>query len=114
MKFSSTVTVFTKAESRTEAVDDSESLFAFLKKAEAVDNAGVVRLKDDVTFFEVQSAFQESMQKAGNASHLAGGSIPFWGIAGNFADGDGWRMMIVAMRAQPQMTPSRLAAPNGR
>ena len=114
MKFSSEVSVYTKVEGWLLKAETSEELFAFLKKARPMDNAGIVRVKDDATFFEVQTAFQEAMQKAGSSSQLAGGAVSFWGVAGNFADGAGWRMMIVAMLAQPQAQAPRVSLPNGR
>ena len=62
----------------------------------------ILRCPDDETFLGMSAACAEIEGRAEEGVKLVAGSErPFWHVASIFADGAGWRMVLVGMKKVP-------------
>lgn len=83
-----------------------DDLFDVLrKKCEFKDNGAILRLSSDKEYWELVVGINKQIQRAQNGGALVGGTIKVWSQNGLYAEGSGWRMVIVPQEFQVGLQP---------
>lgn len=80
-----------------------EDLFTKLKECQFKDNGAILRLSSDQEYWDLVVGINKQIQKAQNGGALVGGTIKVWSQNGLYAEGSGWRMVIVPQEFQVGM-----------
>jgi len=89
-----------------------EDLFGVLKeKCKFQDNGVVVRLESDQEYWDLVVGINRQAQRAQNGASIVGGTIKLWAQNGIYAEGSGWRMILVPQEFQVGLAPG--AGPPG-
>lgn len=82
-----------------------EDLFEVLKTKKFQENGVVLRLESDREYWDAVVGINRQAQRAQNGGAIVGGTIKVWVQNGIYAEGSGWRMILVPQEFQVGLAP---------